>query len=114
MGCVRGPGSPLIYAYLVWDETQLCYRANRDESTGFIAPRLLRSEAHLVERYVANVRRLSHRQRNEFEILDARGMVEHSDAEVAHGPARLLPYRRELEHVCEATCEIYQEMYGMN
>lgn len=115
MGCVRGPGSPLIYAYLVWDETQLCYRANRDESTGFIAPRLLRSEAHLVERYVANVRRLSPRQRNEFEIwTQGRGMVEHSDVEVAHGPARLLPYRRELEHVWEATCELYQEMYGMN
>lgn len=41
-------------------------------------------------------------------------MVEHSDAEVADGPARLLPYRRELEHVWEATCELYQEMYGMN
>lgn len=111
--------SPWLAMYLVWDDSS--YRANRNEFNqvhGSMAKSLGSTRGR---RFLADMRRFVRRrvcgalagpiaearyENVEFNVWETEGWMDPgSDVQHAAGLAQLLPYRRELEHACDVTCE---------
>ncbi|TAL98766.1 MAG: hypothetical protein EPN73_02315 [Paraburkholderia sp.] len=111
--------SPWISMYLEWDGTS--YRANRNEFNDVHRSMAASLGTTRGKQLLADVRRFvrrrvcgalagpiaeSYYREEEFDVWGAEGWVEpESDVEKAMGLAQLLPYRRELEHACDVTCD---------
>lgn len=113
--------SGLCTNYLVWEDEQLRYRANRREFNNVHRSLLALLGPARGKKALANMRRLvrlrvcgalagpiaeAHFENNEFDVWEVEGWREPtSDVEVAEGLSQLLPFRGEFEHACDVTYE---------
>lgn len=112
---------PWISMYLEWNEARLCYAANRDEFNHVHRSRAKSLGATSGRQFLADLRCFvrrrvcgalagpiaeAHYENVEFNVWETEGWMDPgSDVQHAMGMAQLLPYRRELEHACDVTCE---------